>query len=529
VWAQTDEWWRGGVVYHVYVRSFADSNGDGVGDLQGVVDRLDYLQWLGVRGLWLSPVTASADRDWGYDVTDYRSIHPALGDLDAFDRLIAEAGRRQMGVLLDIVPNHTSDQHPWFVEARSSRSARRRDWYVWADSRGEGRAPNNWLSGFGGPAWTPDRQTGQWYLHNFLPEQPDLNWWNQEVRDEFEGILRFWLDRGVAGFRIDVAHGLVKDRALRDNPPATETDHPTVRRIGQRPVFNMNRPEVHEVWRRWRLIADEYRPQRLLVGETWVFRLDQLAAYYGGGTDELNLAFNIPFALSDFDAARLGPIVGATEAALPADSWPAWFGSNHDVGRFPTRWCAEDESRIRCALVVLLTLRGTAFVYYGDEIGMPDVAVPPERLRDPVGIRTPGHPGRDPGRTPMQWHAGPGAGFTGRETEPWLPLGDAEDCNVEAQEADARSVLHLARDLIRLRSSTPLGTGRYRARSRDGGLWVWDRGDGLTVAANLSPHDGEVRAVEQEVLITTTREGEGRRVRGSVRVGPWEAVVLGPA
>src|SRR5436190_10740725 len=240
-----ETWWRGGVLYQVYVRSFADSDGDGIGDLGGILDRLDYLEWLGIDGVWLSPVTASPDRDWGYDVSDYRSIHPAFGDMEAFDRLVREAGRRGIAVLVDLVPNHTSDQHPWFVEARSSRSSRRRDWYVWADAGPGGGPPNNWLSPFGGPAWTFDEGTGQWYLHNFLPEQPDLNWWNKEVRSEFEDILRFWLDRGVAGFRVDAAHTLGKDRELRDNPPTTEADHPRIRRLGQRPVYNMNRPEVH--------------------------------------------------------------------------------------------------------------------------------------------------------------------------------------------------------------------------------------------------------------------------------------------
>jgi alpha-glucosidase len=522
----TTDWWHGGVLYQVYVRSFADSDGDGIGDLQGLIDRLDHLEWLGVRGLWLSPITASPDRDWGYDVSDYRSVHPELGDLETFDRLVLESARRGIGILVDLVPNHTSDRHPWFVDARSSPDAAHRDFYVWVDPRGDGAPPNNWLSSFGGPAWTFDEPTGQWYLHNFLTEQPDLNWWDERVRDEFDGILRFWLDRGVAGFRIDVAHAMVKDRALRDNPPTTEDDHPVVRRLKLREVHNMNQPEVHDVLRRWRRVVDSYGPGRMLVGETWVFGLDQLVAFYGTGSDELDLGFNFPFAFAALDAEELGALVEATEAALPRDSWPVWFASNHDLGRFPTRWCAGDEARIRCALVLLMSLRGTAFLYYGDEIGMPQVPVPRERLRDPVGIRRwPEGRGRDPSRTPMQWNAGPGAGFTAPEADPWLPLGDAGACNVEAQERDPDSVLHLVRELVRLRSSTAMGIGPYRTELRERGLWVWSRGD-LTIAANLSGERTEVALPGRRVLIGSAPGRRGEGVGPKTVLEPWEALVL---
>jgi alpha-glucosidase len=521
------DWWRGGVLYQIYVRSFADSDGDGIGDLSGVIDRLEYLEWLGVSGVWLSPVTPSPDYDWGYDVSDYRSIHPKLGDLETFDRLVAEAGRRGIKVVTDLVPNHTSDRHPWFLDARSSRRARRRDWYVWADPNPDGGPPNNWLSPFGGPAWAFDEGTEQWYLHNFLAEQPDLNWWNREVREEFEGILRFWLDRGVAGFRIDAAHALVKDHALRDNPPATEEDHPRIRRMGQRPVYNMNRPEVHEIYRRWRQIADGYGRDRMLMGETWVLDLEQLAGFYGRRNDELHLGQNFPFAFSDLAADQLEAVVSSTAAKLPRPSWPAWFGSNHDMSRFPTRWCDGDEARVRCALLVLLSLRGTAFLYNGDEIGMTDVAVPRERLRDSVGIRNwPSDLGRDPCRTPMQWSPGPGAGFTSPGVEPWLPRGDAARRNVADQQADPGSVLNLTRDLIRWRRSTSLRDGTYRTVSCREGLWVWERGDDLTVAANLSSEVAKLQVSDQDVLIGTARKRDGSRLGGMVRLGPWEGLVL---
>ncbi|HJV04342.1 MAG TPA: alpha-amylase family glycosyl hydrolase, partial [Actinomycetota bacterium] len=321
-----EEWWRSGVLYQIYIRSFSDSDGDGSGDLQGVLDRLDHIEWLGVDAIWLTPASPSPDADWGYDVSDYTDVHAQLGDLTTFDRLMAEADRRGIRVVLDLVPNHTSDQHPWFRESRSSRTSRHRDWYVWRDPGPDGGPPNNWVSTFGGSAWTLDEATGQYYLHNFLPQQPDLNWWNEEVREAFREILRFWLDRGVAGFRIDVANGLIKDASFRDNPAVTESDHPRVRSLGLRPVYNLNRPEVHEVLRDWRKLADSYDPPRLLLGETWVLEMEHLIRFYGSGADELHLAMNFPFMFSRF-GPELREVVEATEAALPEGAWPAWNGS----------------------------------------------------------------------------------------------------------------------------------------------------------------------------------------------------------
>ncbi len=365
-------------------RSYADSNGDGVGDLRGIVDRLDHLAWLDVDGIWLNPVTVSPDADWGYDVADYTGVQPVLGTLDDVDALIAAANERDIKVILDLVPNHTSIEHPWFVESRSSRDNPKRDWYVWADPKPDGSPPNNWQSSFGGPTWTLDDTTGQYYLHNFLAEQPDLNWWNEEVRAEFDHILRFWFDRGVAGFRIDVVHMVVKDRDLRDNPPATDDDHWMVQLTGQRQVYNGNRPEVHDVIRRWRQIADSYDPPRILVGETHVFDTDAMVSFYGRG-DELNLAFNFLLLHSRFEADALRKVVEDTMAAIPADSWPVWTGGNHDMYRFPSRWAEGDPAKTRCALMMLLTLPGSVFLYYGDELGMPDTEVPKGAPRGPGG------------------------------------------------------------------------------------------------------------------------------------------------
>src|SRR5947207_5360095 len=324
-------WWQQAVLYQVYVRSFADSDGDGVGDLRGIAERLDYLDWLGVGAIWLSPVTVSPDQDWGYDVADFTDVQPAFGGMSALDELVAAASGRGIEVILDLVPNHTSDLHPWFEEARSSRDAARRDWYVWADPTPGGSPPNNWRSTFGGgPAWTLDERTGQYYLHNFLPEQPDLNWWNPEVREAFDDIYRFWFDRGVAGFRIDVAQVIIKDRELRDNLSATSNDSPHVQLYGQRAIYNMEPPEVHDVLRHWRSLANGYSPPRLLMGETYVLDIRSMGRFYGQG-DPLHLAFNFSYVHVPFEATALARVVAESEAIIPAGGWPVWTVSNHDV------------------------------------------------------------------------------------------------------------------------------------------------------------------------------------------------------
>jgi alpha-glucosidase len=477
----TRPWWQRAVLYQVYIRSFADSDGDGIGDLRGLSERLDYLEWLGVDALWLSPVTPSPDKDWGYDVTDYTDVQPVFGGMSALDELVAKATARGMQVIIDLVPNHTSDRHPWFEEARAARDAPRRDWYVWVDPQPDGSPPNNWRSTFGGgPAWTLDERTGQYYLHNFLPEQPDLNWWNDDVRAAFDDILRFWLGRGIAGFRIDVAHGIVKDRELRDNPdPAIST-------------YNANRDDVHEVFRRWRRLVDEYEPPRVLIGETWVMELDRLARFYGGGEDELHLAFNFPFALSALDANALRGVVEATEAALPERAWPVWMLSNHDLPRFPTRMAGGDRRKARAALLLLLTLHGTPVLYYGDELGMPQAEVPPERERDMAG--------RDGARTPLPWNGG--------WRDPWLPL-TADVAPVAAQRDDSHSFLSFCRALIaRRRTSPDLLEGRYETLPAPEGVWAFRRGEHTAVAVNLSDDDVELE------------------LDGTRRLGPWEGAIL---
>lgn len=516
------EWWQEGVLYQIYPRSFRDTNGDGVGDLRGIIEGLDHLEWLGIDGVWINPVHPSPNYDWGYDVSAYKGVHAELGTMADLEELIAEADRRGIRILLDLVPNHTSSVHPWFIDALSGRDAEHRDWYVWADPKPDGSPPNNWLSMFGGSAWELDEPSGQYYLHNFLDSQADLNWWDDEVRDAIDDVLRFWFDKGVAGFRIDVANSIIKDRDLRDNPPTTDDDHPEIQKVGQRPMYSMNRPEVHEILRRWRTVARGADPPRILVGETYVLDLGVLASYYGTG-DELDLAFNFPMVFTPLEGDAMRTTVEGTLDHLN-DSWPVWTGSNHDACRFASRWCDGEERRVRLALMMLLTLRGTPFLYYGDEIGMTNVDVPREQLKDPVGIRFfPENPGRDQGRTPMQWTAEDGAGFTTPGVDPWLPVGDHRSVNVADQRADNASILNFTRNLIHLRrGSEDLRSGAQASIPAPSGTFAYRRGSNTVIVLNMTnvPNSFEI---EDEVLITSS----GRRIgSGPLKLDPFEGAIL---
>lgn len=518
-------WWRNGVLYQVYPRSYADSNGDGVGDLAGITAHLDHLEWLGVKGFWSSPITPSSNYDWGYDVTDYTGVDAALGTMADAEAMIQAAQDKDLKVILDLVPNHTSIEHPWFVESRSSRDNPKRDWYVWADAKADGSPPNNWLSMFMGPAWRFDEPTGQYYMANFLAQQADLNWWNPEVCAEFERILRFWLDRGVAGFRIDVANMLVHDRELRDNPPATDTDNFIEQLREQRMEFSGNRPEVHEIYRRWRAIADEYDPPRILIGETTVFEPAKLAAFYGRA-DELDLAFNFMLFEAPFEADAMHAVIERTLAALPPGCQAVWAGGNHDLTRFPTRWAGNSPDKARAALLMLLSLPGTAFLYAGDELLMTDTEVSQDRLLDPVGVEYfPLPVGRDPERTPMQWSGEPGAGFTDPGVEPWLPFGDLA-VNVANQRHDPDSALSLTRDLIALRAELPdLHQGGYERVDGPDGWWCYRRGDHVIVTINLTEVTGVLNGIDGVIRISTHRSRDGLRVNGTLELRSSEAVI----
>jgi alpha-glucosidase len=523
-----DRWWHGGVFYQIYPRSFADSNGDGIGDLQGIIGKLDHLQRLGVRGVWLSPVTCSPDRDWGYDVSDYRDIDPDYGTLDDLDTLVRAAGARGIRILMDLVPNHTSDQHAWFVDALGGRDAEHRGYYVWADPKPDGSLPNNWMSTFGGPAWELDQASGQYYLHNFEAEQPDLDWWNEDVRREFDDIVRFWWDRGVAGFRIDVCNGMIKDKQLRDNPPATEDDPIDQQFMGVRSVYNTDRPEAHDIVKRWRVIADAYEPERLLIGETYVDDISVLAQFYGNGHDELHGGFNFVFIHGPLDAAAMRAVVEEVEAKLPPGAWPIWAGSNHDVSRLATRWAGGDPAKVKVALLLVLTLRGTPFLYQGDEIGLTDGPIEREDVRDRVGARFwPYYKGRDPERTPMPWSGGPGGGFTEPGVTTWLPMADPSACNVADQEGDPASVLELCRRVIATRAGDDdLALGDYGSLPSPEGTWAFRRGAATTVLVNMSDAPAAFGDVRGTVAVCTDPALEGSVAEGALTLGAWTGVVV---
>jgi alpha-glucosidase len=513
-------WWREGVFYQIYPRSFQDSNADGVGDLVGITARLDHLNdgtpgSLGIDAIWLSPFYRSPMADFGYDVSDYRDVDPTFGNLGDFDRLLSEAHRRGIRVIVDLVPGHTSDQHPWFVAARSSRTDPKRDFYVWADPRGGG-APNNWRAVFKrvGSAWTLDRATGQYYLHHFLPKQPDLNWWNEKVRAAIDDVMRFWLDRGVDGFRVDVASGLIRDERLRDNP--------RVHLFGRPRRRNWDIDEVHEIHRGWRRVLDSYGGDRMAVGEIGVRDLRRLVRYYGND-DELQLSFNFYFLEQPWIAERFRSVVEEWERLLPQHAWPDYTLSNHDRSRAVSRYGLE---RAGVAAVMLLTLRGTPFIYYGEEIGMTDVPIPAERVVDVDG--------RDPERTPMQWDASPKAGFT--SGEPWLPLAaDHTKRNVAAQRDDPASLFSLYRRLNWLRKTSPaLRRGSYRTAPAPRGVFAFTRqadDERVFVALNFT-NDARVVSFgngRARVLLSTRHSREGDQVDlGRVEIRPDEGLVLAP-
>lgn len=458
-------WWQTAVFYEIYPRSFSDTTGNGVGDLPGITQRLDYLSGtLSIDAIWVAPFYPSPMADFGYDVMDCTDVDRLFGTLEDFDHLLGEAHRRDIRVIIDFVPNHTSDQHPWFRESRSSRDSPKRDWYIWADPASEQprTPPNNWHSVFGGPAWEWDETTGQYYMHSFLKEQPDLNWRNPEVQEAMLDQMRFWLDRGVDGFRLDVINYVLKDAELRDDPEGSSPspwDSGEYAKLIHR--YSKDRPQAFEVVQMMRDLVDEYS-ERVLIGEVYHPDIHFWAGFYGDVPGEgLHLPFNFRLMLADWTAAAIRDAVERVEQAVPEWGWPNNVLGSHDIGRLASRVGRE---QARVAAMLLLTLRGTPTLYYGDEIGMADVPVPSNRVRDPYGKRMPGA-GRDPCRTPMQWSSQPNAGFSPPETdELWLPLAeDYEVVNVAHQLGDSTSFLSLYRRLLSCRRVTPaLQCGDYR-------------------------------------------------------------------
>ena len=536
--AEKHEWWQCGVIYQVYPRSFQDSNGDGVGDLNGIRQRLDYLQWLGVDCVWLSPIYPSPMADFGYDVSNYTDIHPLFGTLDEFDALLADVHRRGMRLVLDFVPNHTSDEHPWFLESKKDRTNPKRDWYIWRDGKPEGGPPNNWLSNFGGSAWTWDETTRQYYFHAFLKKQPDLNWRNPELRAAMYQVLRFWLDRGVDGFRIDVIYHIVKDDQFRDNPR-----NPNYK-PGQNPTHEFlatyvaDRPEVHDIIAEMRDVVDHY-PDRMLVGEVYL-PIERLVTYYGtGGTnggEGVHMPFNFQLVTLPWNAQTIATAVRNYEAALPSYGWPNWVLGNHDNPRIASR-AGSDQARV--AAMLLLTLRGTPTMYYGDEIGMCDVPIPPECVQDPFEKQVPGMGlGRDPQRTPMQWDGSSNAGFTtGR---PWLPLAsNASFSNVAVEREDCDSLLTLYQRLIELRQhESALNIGGYREIFSDDNSFAYlrmDSGQSFVIALNFTgeprsitfPRESEITTAK--VVLSTQLDRQDETYGPTVDLRPHEGLILSVA
>ncbi|MFC4639563.1 alpha-amylase family glycosyl hydrolase [Deinococcus hohokamensis] len=458
------KWWQSGIIYQIYPRSFQDASGDGVGDLRGITARLPYVASLGVEAVWLSPIFTSPMRDFGYDVADYCDIDPLFGTLEDFDALVAEAHRLGLKVMLDYVPNHSSSDHPWFQEALRGKDSDKRDWYVWRDPAPGGGVPNNWKSFFGGPAWTLDEASGQYYLHQFLPTQPDLNWRNPAVRAAMFEALRFWMRRGVDGFRVDVIWLLAEDERFLDEPVNSDWRPGEIEHASLEHIYTQDQPETHEYIREMRAVLDEF-DDRMMVGEIYL-PVEKLLPFAGtADAPMVHLPFNFHLILMPWDAEQIRAFADRYDGACrAAHTWPNWVLGNHDQHRFRTR---VGDAQYRVAQTLLLTLRGTPTVYYGDEIGMRNVPVPPERMVDPAGLQQPDTPaaGRDPERTPMQWDTTPNAGFSAPGTEPWLPL--AEDfaaVNVQVQEADPNSDLHYFRALTRLRREHPaLVGGDYRS------------------------------------------------------------------
>lgn len=447
--AQDRLWWRDGVIYQIYPRSFMDSNNDGIGDLPGIISKLDYLADLGIDGLWLSPIYPSPDVDFGYDVADYYGIDPKYGTMADFERLVAEARKRNLHIIMDLVMNHSSDQHPWFKSARTSREDPYHDWYLWRDPKTGKKPPNNWASIFGGGGWEYVPEVGQFYFHMFCKEQPDLNWRNPAVRKEMLDVYRFWLGKGVDGFRLDVFNAYFKDEEFRDNPPALG-----IRAFERmQHIYDINQPEMIPLLQEIRLLLDE-KPGRYFVGETFIADEKTTAKYCAPGM--LHQAFNFRFTGCPWNPGRFLSSIQSWENALAEGSWPNYVLSNHDTPRPGTRYArGEDDERLKVAAALLLTQRGTPFMYYGDEIGMRDILLRREEIMDPVGKRYwPIVKGRDGCRSPMQWNASPHAGFTGKE--PWLRVHENfHQRNVANQKSEPNSLFHFFRRLIHLRKENP--------------------------------------------------------------------------
>ncbi len=536
-------WWRDGVIYQIYPRSFQDSNGDGVGDLAGILSRLDYLVTFGVDAIWISPFYPSPMADFGYDVADYCNVDPLFGTLADFDALLAAIHARGLKLILDFVPNHTSNQHPWFLDSRSSRESAKRDWYLWRDPSPNGGPPNNWMSNFGGSAWTWDEATQQFYYHSFLKEQPDLNWRNPAVRSAMYDAMRFWLDRGghgngIDGFRMDVLWLLIKDDQFRSNLPNPDFHGgPNDSSFWSvLPTYTADQPETHQIVREMRTLLDEY-PERVLIGEIYL-PLKDLVRYYepepagGGSVPQLlgaQMPFNFQLIQTQWQAALIAELIRSYEALLPDGAWPNWVLGNHDQHRLASRI---GSAQARVAAVLILTLRGTPTLYYGDELGMPDASIPAGQVQDPAEKNQPGRGfGRDPERSPMLWDQTSNAGFTTVEAKPWLPLiEDAPEHSVAAASVQPDSILNLYRKLLILRRTTPaLHAGSISDVVETNGVLSYTRTSGPTRVQALLNFTDQTRssdALAGRLLLNSYLDSNRTSTGGSLILRPNEAVLI---
>lgn len=556
-----ENWWKEEVFYQIYPRSFKDSNGDGIGDLQGIIEKLDYLNdgtsdSLGIDAIWFSPFFTSPDYDFGYDISDYCDIDPRYGSIKDFDRLLKECHKRNIKVMLDMVFNHSSIEHPWFKESRSSRVNPKRNWYIWRDGLGpSNKPPNNWRNNFFGPAWTWDEETGQYYLHSFLPEQPDLNWFNPEVREAIYDVLHFWLKRGVDGFRFDVAHHYCKDELLRNNPSFLVKDKFESEKMPwkdralqanlfyllglpefQKTKYNKHHPETHNVLKEIRAVIDSY-PAKTSVGEIENEDPAVTACYYGDN-DELHMNFYFDLMFCTWKAEAFRRCIDRWENVLPEGAWPAYTFSNHDQDRAFSKHDSrgKGDARARAMALMLLTLRGTPFIYYGEEIGMKNAKILKSELKDPVGIKYyPVYRGRDGARTPMQWEDAPAAGFT--TGEPWLPVGpEIDKRNVSVEEKNPGSLLNLYKKLIRIRKEKPvLQRGSYRSLEKgvpkNCYLYLRELDDEkLLVAINFSHKEVTIPLTQKDkafdILISTDSQREELKAGQDINLGPSEGVLI---
>ncbi|MGJ3239131.1 MAG: alpha-amylase family glycosyl hydrolase [Anaerolineae bacterium] len=524
-------WWQSGVVYQIYPRSFMDSNGDGIGDLQGIIDRLDYLNdgtanSLGIDAIWISPFYPSPMADFGYDVADYCDVDPIFGDLATFDRLVEEAHKRNIKIIIDFVPNHTSDQHEWFQQSRQNKDNPKRDWYIWKDARSDGSRPNNWGSMFGGPAWTWDEATQQYYFHQFAPEQPDLNWRNPEVRHAMHDVLRFWMERGVDGFRMDVVYVIWKHPNMPDQPLIEGTHGRNTEDIfgQQEQIYALNYEGIHDIHAEIRAVLDEQ--DAVGIGELWL-DLQTRMSYYRNFHMPFNFDFIGEQERYQWDAEFFKTRVDAMESALPDGAWPNYVLGNHDIPRLASRYGSEE--RARMAGMLLLTLRGTPTLYAGDEIGMVNGDIADDQIQDPQGkILGKAHT-RDVTRTPMQWDASAYAGFSTHET--WLPINaDYLTRNVDAQDNNPASILNLYRRLIWYRKAHPsLAIGDYQPLEMGADIFAFIRqheDERHLVIFNFSDSAQTIRLDEAGTLVMSSGEAWSGEVQDRIALASDEGVLI---